>query len=135
MMPIGLDGDGVADGDRAALHTVGAQDRDVRLVDDRRRRVAGERAGIGDRERRARISLLDSSFARAAAAFVAIWLAIPRMFKVSASLTTGTTSPCSSRSTATPRFLVRVKGHRLGFEVDRRVDRREFATRHTPPER
>ena len=47
-----VDGDRVADGHRPPLDPVGAQDADVRLVDDRRRGVAGERAGVGDRERR-----------------------------------------------------------------------------------
>src|SRR6476620_9422880 len=50
------------------------------------------------------MSSAPSFFDRAAPASSVTRLAMPRMFSESASLTTGTTRPCWSRSTAMPRF-------------------------------
>src|SRR5215207_5932429 len=50
------------------------------------------------------MSAMDSFFARAAPAKVVMVFAMPRIFIASASFTTGTTNPCSSRSTAMPRL-------------------------------
>src|SRR5579875_2922663 len=92
------------DDGRALLDDVGREDRHVGLVDDRRGQYGSERPVVRDREGRA-ADVGAREPARAARASALMRRAIPKTLSVSASRITGTRRPCSSRSTAMPRWI------------------------------
>ena len=101
---------GVRDHDRALDDRAGAEDADLRLVDDRGVEQRAPAAGVGQRERaagRARpgVTLL----VRVRSARSAILRAMPAMLRSPASRMTGTSRP-RSVSTAMPRLLRVVVG-------------------------
>ena len=96
----------VLDDPRALDERVGAEDRRLRLADDRRAVEGAVAAGVRDRERAALhlVRASASCCARARRCRSTAW-AIPSRFRPSACLTTGTIRPLpSASSTAKPRL-------------------------------